>query len=777
MGPRRRRRDAGRAWGPRGRSRGIAPSPTPPPRYAWRVTLDLERLAAALPELDAGELAGLHRAWERRGPDEPSDFVSWLHARGALADATLLRLARSARAPVQVTDSGHLAPDQGLRVVGEVGRGAMGEVLLARDERLGRTVALKRLDARYVDDPGLVHRFLVEAQLTAQLDHPGIVPVHGIRTDAGEPPAYSMKLVRGRTLKAFMTEAREAVEQGKVVPRALRLPARLELFCQICEPLAYAHARGVLHRDLKPDNIMVGAFGAVFVMDWGVARVRVGAEGAAGAVVATAGGTLAGDVVGTPAYMSPEQARGENATLTPASDQFALGVILHELVSLRRARASIRGGAVPMVMAAARGHVDPLQPLAEPLGRELRAVICKATARDPARRYADVGAFAEDVRRVIRGEAVEALPDSPLQRLGRLVVRHRERVAVGIVGVGLLALAAVGLTVAGALGVRELDREAAAAREARKLAIGELVSTRARGLDLAFLHHEGRLRGLAAAAERALQGSATGPVYLAADFKDAERAPPDLAHSAAYRGPASFDHPDIPVAPGFDLVAGAARLGALASLRPELADVLLGSVDAPPADPGASRSLVLTHGTPVVWAYVATADGAMVAFPGTGNYPPEYDPRTTPWYTAGILRASPGWSRPYLDESGMGLLIGCGLALRDAAGHPAGVVGLDVGVPALVEDWITPGDLDAEGFLVGDDGAVLVRSRGGNTPTAEPAPFPWPDVLEVVRGTPGGQARVGDQFAAWSRLGAVDWTYVVVGPLAIAEGPRDTTPG
>lgn len=412
MGPRRRRRDAGRAWGPRGRSRGIAPSPTPPPRYAWRVTLDLERLAAALPELDAGELAGLHRAWERRGPDEPSDFVSWLHARGALADATLLRLARSARAPVQVTDSGHLAPDQGLRVVGEVGRGAMGEVLLARDERLGRTVALKRLDARYVDDPGLVHRFLVEAQLTAQLDHPGIVPVHGIRTDAGEPPAYSMKLVRGRTLKAFMTEAREAVEQGKVVPRALRLPARLELFCQICEPLAYAHARGVLHRDLKPDNIMVGAFGAVFVMDWGVARVRVGAEGAAGAVVATAGGTLAGDVVGTPAYMSPEQVRGES-DIDIRSDLYALGATMFCLLT---GHPPFQGGTSYVITNAVLTAPAPdVRQFNRTVSAATAAIIRTALIKDRRLRHPTPAALRVDCERAL-GDlplAFAAVPDAP----------------------------------------------------------------------------------------------------------------------------------------------------------------------------------------------------------------------------------------------------------------------------------------------------------------------------------------------------------------------------
>lgn len=732
--------------------------------------LDLERLAAILPELGAEELAGLHRAWEQRGADEPSDFVSWLHARGAVSDGTLLRLARAASGPVQVADSDTLPPDRGLRVLGEVGRGAMGEVLLARDDRLGRTVALKRLDARLADDPGLKRRFLVEAQLTAQLDHPGIVPVHAIRTEEGEAPAYSMKLVRGRTLTACMKEAREAAEKGQPIPSDLRLAARLELFCQLCEPVAYAHARGVLHRDLKPDNIMVGAFGAVFVMDWGVARVNgsVDTDGSPAALRTDA--TQAGDIIGTLTYMAPEQARGENASLTPASDQFALGVILQELATLRRARASIKGGTLPMIMAASRGHLDPIQPLGEPIGRELRAVIRKATAVDPKRRYVDVVRLAEDVRRVIRGEAVEARPDGPIQRLGRALVRHRERVAVSIVGVGLLALAAFGLTVAGALGVRELDRQAAAVREARKLAVGELVSERARGLDHAFLRHEGRVRGLAAAALRGLGQPSAARVYLAADFSDPERAPPGLAASSIYGGPTSLDHPDVTTAPDFDPEAGAGQLAALASLLPELSAPVFQSLTPPPPDAGAARARVLTHGAPVVWTYVGTVEGAMAGFPGTGVYPPAYDPRTMAWYTAGVDRAEPGWGRPYLDESGVGLLISCSVGLRGPGGALVGVAGLDVTVKRLADEWVTPGDLDAEGFLVADDDRVIVRSRGEAGRPGEEVVFPWPDVLAAVRAEPAGQGRVGDHFAAWSRLSAVDWTYVVVGAPEIAEG-------
>ncbi len=649
-----------------------------------------------------------------------------------------------------------------------LGRGAMGEVRLAEDLSLGREVALKRLLERYADDPERRRRFVAEARLTAQLDHPRIVPVYTLSAAEGEVPSYAMKPVHGLTLKAWLAPIVARAEARQAQPPETTLSARLELFCALCEPLAFAHRKGVVHRDVKPDNIMVGRDGDVYVMDWGVACVRRSAE--AEQSVTADGFDEPGESVGTPSYMSPEQAHGDNDAIDGRSDQFALGLILSELATLRRARRTIQGGGIPMLAAALRGHLDALEPRGEPLSRELRAVIKKATATAREDRYRSVGALVTEVRRVLRGEAVAAAPDGLFQRLGRHIAAHRERVAVGLAGLFLLGAAALGTLATLALLWRDVERTEAAARADTRLALQGFADERARALDRTLGTSEGLLRGLgssATAALRRLDGRAV--VYLPEVWSEPGIGPPDLSRSLVYGGLASFLHPDLVTAPGFDRRAGAATLTTLAALRDDLADALLDSGSGAPG--AAPREQVLDHGTLAIWAYVATADGALAGFPGTSSYPPDYDPRTRPWYVETLARSGPGWGRPYVDESGMGLLLTCGMPLFDRDGSVLGVAALDLTVRRLVDAWLDPGRRPGEVFLIDDTGRVVVRSGAGNTTAALAfVPFPYPEALPEVWGSPSGQVTVDGRLVVWSRLQSVDWTYLLVGNEAALIG-------
>ena len=281
-------------------------------------------------------------------------------------------------------------------LVRRVGQGGMGAVYLARDNELAREVAVKVSSAT----GELSERLRREAKFIAQLEHPGIVPVH----DAGVLPDgrvfYVMKFVRGERLDAW-AKGRELRE-------------RLRLFRRICEAVAFAHAHEVLHRDLKPENVMVGPFGEALVMDWGLAR-RLGSTEARGAAVTGPGGTLAGAIVGTPAYMAPEQARG--AEVTSRSDVYGLGAILSSLL------AGSPPGPTP----------SPLEQTSPPA---VISICLKAMAAAPTDRYPSALELGDDVGRFLEQDPVRAHPETLLERLRRFASRNS--VVLSLLGVYLL---------------------------------------------------------------------------------------------------------------------------------------------------------------------------------------------------------------------------------------------------------------------------------------------------------------------------------------------------
>ena len=275
----------------------------------------------------------------------------------------------------------------------------MGRVFAARDEPLSRDVAIKISHAP-VSGSGLDARLRQEAQVLAQLEHPGIVPVHSIGQLSDGRIYYVMKLVRGHTL-------------AESVARPLAESAALAIFERVADAVAFAHTRGVVHRDLKPSNIMVGPFGEVLVMDWGVAKIleQPSFEAEEARAPTPAGGTQPGTRMGTPGFMSPEQETGNAAAVSPASDVFALGALLFWLMTAKPPSGTLSA------IAAMREHRPRL-------ARRLRAIVTKCLAHSPADRYADAASVAADLARYRAGEAVEALPETVVDRALRLAARH-----------------------------------------------------------------------------------------------------------------------------------------------------------------------------------------------------------------------------------------------------------------------------------------------------------------------------------------------------------------
>lgn len=317
-----------------------------------------------------------------------------------LSDQAIARLRSEARAP-DLSGTRY-------RLLEHVARGGMGVVYSAADEKLHRRVALKILDL-----PGtgsdLANRLLREARVLARLEHPGIVPVHDVGTLADGRVFYTMKFVEGQRLDKFL-------------PTVASTPDRLRLFLRICDAVAFAHARGVLHRDLKPANIMVGPFGEVLVMDWGLAKIlrettpapalladpdttmlsapdpSANGNDSTNSSVVTGHGT----VMGTPGYMSPEQARGEVASLDARSDIFSLGALLR-------------------VMLTQPATGSP----ALRLDRSLSAICAKAAAEHPEARYSNVTELSLDVSRYLDGLPVSARRETIFEKSVRFYRRYR----------------------------------------------------------------------------------------------------------------------------------------------------------------------------------------------------------------------------------------------------------------------------------------------------------------------------------------------------------------
>lgn len=280
----------------------------------------------------------------------------------------------------------------GLLVYPEMARGGMGRIHPATDRSLLRHVALKRLDAARAKVPLYREGFIAEAQITGQLEHPNIIPVHELGVSGEGVPYFTMKLVRGGSLYDWLKSPKRRPGSGE------RLEKGLEIFVKVCDACAYAHHRGVIHRDFKPENIMVADFGQVYLMDWGFAKLSKTrpASGAKSQMEATG-------AIGTPSHMAPEQGRGVPGEMDERSDIFGLGAVLYEIatgetpygdVGLTQLMERVRAGrTIPVVEAAPK-----LQ-----LAGALCAIIDKACAPDPDQRYQTVTELRDDVARFLRG--------------------------------------------------------------------------------------------------------------------------------------------------------------------------------------------------------------------------------------------------------------------------------------------------------------------------------------------------------------------------------------
>jgi serine/threonine-protein kinase len=340
--------------------------------------------------------------------------------------------------------------------------GGLGVVYVAQDQMLNRDVAIKFLHDRHVQDSESQSRFFREAEITGRLDHPGVVPVHGVGNTGTGTPFYVMRFIRGETLEEAIQRYHQSLKKNPwAVAARLEFRNLLQCFVSVCRTIAYAHNRGIVHRDIKPHNVMLGKYGETLVVDWGLA-LPVGRDARARAsgemTLMPKSGSSSGEsggAAGTPSYMSPEQAEGIE-DIGPSSDIWSLGATLYRLLT---GEAPFRGkNAREILQQVRKGKFPPPRTIRKEVPRPLEAICLKAMAAEPKDRYGSALELAEDVENWLGDEHVSAYDEPVGQRLARWARRHRTWVKAGLTGlIALIVVAGGAALLLGRMAGRERD--------------------------------------------------------------------------------------------------------------------------------------------------------------------------------------------------------------------------------------------------------------------------------------------------------------------------------
>lgn len=667
-----------------------------------------------------------------------------------------------------------------------IGKGAMGEILLARDQSLRRKVAYKKIHKNMSNNFHVMSRFFTEAQITAQLDHPNIVPVYSLEVSSDGEIAYSMKLIKGNTLKDLMTGAKKQYKEHGQVDEEHSLQALLEHFLKVCDAMHFSHMKGVIHRDLKPANIMIGPYNEVYVMDWGIAKVIAQSDEEINQEIVQLiqpdsdeppmERTQMGAIIGTPRYLSPQQAAGKNDTLDARSDQFTLGIILFELLTLKPAfYAKEQIELIKKILKVDLNSFSHYKKRNKIPG-ELQAIVLKATEKSPDKRYISVEALADDIRRYLRGEAIAARPDTIFQKSLRWMTRHRELtlaifLTISIIGSSVTIWSLYQQQIS-------LRREQTSLKQAQEhkqklsqflLAIGR----KAQIIDGKFIRFESILKHVAGSLSQLIENghSRHDKYYLNSEFYTKGKEPPDLVDSKFYKFKMSTHWNVFKLAPGVQRADVDKLLRKVSPIRHVLKQALLESSGKQKIDYSDQEVLsILEKGLPVLWVYAGLKEGIQLTFPGRGTFPPEYDTRKRPWFIESRGLHGPHWIKPYLDVHGKGWVLPCTLPMYDSSGEFLGVAALELTLDYIKKNYL---NLNLPGFqqsyLLNQQGQVIVSSKDIKSnykkgtilhQSKQLKPYPVKHILNMMKTQTSGYFEDEKHVIVFYQIPSLNWFYL-----------------
>ena len=589
--------------------------------------------------------------------------------------------------------------------------GGQATISVARDKNLERIVAVKSLKKELKNREQIEQAFITEAKVTAQLDHPAIIPIYGLNNDAEDGIHLIMKLVNGKTLREYLRNVvlNYRMKGIGAFDEEAALGKRLEIFLHVCDAIAYAHHRNIIHRDLKPENIMLGEYMEVYVMDWGIARkIHLPPDAPAQKF----------DISGTPRYFSPEALRGEGCD--ERSDIFTLGLILQEIVTLQFAIAGEENEEVMQNIV--NDRFAPIQHLfGKKIDPALKAIIRKAHAGNPVERYASVTELSEDIRRYRNGQSISARPDDIFMKAARFAFRHLRGMLIIFL---VLMLGAVSLGAYSIYDRLRIANEMSARSSAMNIVYGKTAASAA-SFDMTALHMQDLLCSVSQAASQLL-------CYNAGQQKEAlpnafypyhpgggkpSELPAGLVYSPFHKRKTTFAHGVYKIAPKANLPEVRQFLIRVSPILPNMLRAVLESrpgVHLTQQNLEEKKKEWLEEGLPVKAVFVSSKHGVTMLFPWRDTYTEDYDPRKRPWYRRALESAGPVWGRPYVDEdSASGLSIPCSMQIRDIQGNFYGVAGLDLSFNKLTSSLLASGntgDCVLEKVVMTPDGRILLSA-------------------------------------------------------------------